>query len=376
MFDLEAPDDLVLVQDAILVPPPVDGRGRQQASGVLRPDGRMVENSISWSNSREPVNAAPAMPDTVETLSGCWMFGGTLYGHFGHFITESFARAWALDALRGQIDGVLFTPKQSSANLEPMLKALRPLMDSLGLDVPVRCITTPTRVERLHVPRQGVGMGDLTVGSAKFRDFVGAHAGAGIDPAGPERIYVSRSLLPAQRGGLIAESLLEGYLAQEGYQMFHPQKHPAAVQIAHYKAARDIITVDCSPLHMMAYVGNAAQRVAILTRRSMDFAPGFVRQLQTFTGMTAFEINTLERDWVQGGALRPGRGSFGEMDFPRTWRMLRDRGMISGDTPWPALTDSQRDADLQRIADLHGQAFNPLDENLERHARRTAKASA
>ena len=50
--------------------------------------------------------------------------------------------------------------------------------------------------------------------------------------------------------------------------------------------------------------------------------------------------------------------------------------MISGDTPWPALTDSQRDADLQRIADLHGQAFNPLDENLERHARRTAKASA
>ncbi|WP_373960473.1 hypothetical protein [Paracoccus sp. PAMC 22219] len=28
-------------------------------------------------------------------------------------------------------------------------------------------------------------MGDLTTGSAKFRDFVGTHAGAGIDPAGP-----------------------------------------------------------------------------------------------------------------------------------------------------------------------------------------------
>jgi len=374
MFALDAEDDLVLVRNAIVVPPPTEGRGRQQASGVLTPEGMMVENSISWSNSREAVNSAPDMPedDSLEALGGSWMFGGIIYGHFGHFIVETFARAWALSELRDQVEGVIFTPKQVSGNIDNMLKALRPLMDSLGLDLPVRCVLAPTVVENLHVPRQGVGMGDLTTGSRKFREFVNANAGAGIAADGPERIYISRSLLPPQRGGLVGESMLEAYLAEEGYEMFHPQKHPAAVQIAQYKAARDVITVDCSPLHMLAYVGNAAQRTAILTRRSMDFSPSFVRQLEAFKGITAFEVNTLVQDWVPGRAMRPGRGSFGEMDFPRTWKALRDRGMIKGDVPWPALTDEQREADLARINELHGTTFHPLTENLERQKQRTA----
>ncbi|PTE13093.1 glycosyltransferase 61 family protein [Pseudogemmobacter blasticus] len=370
MFMLEAKDDLVLVRDAMLVPPPAEGRGRQQASGVLTPDGQMVENSISWSNSQEAVNTAPDMPETHETLGGSWMFGGILYGHFGHFIVESFARAWALAELRGKIEGVLFTPKQIAGNFEHIVKALRPLMDAMGLDVPVRCIMAPTQVEELYVPRQGVGMGDLTIGSRKFRDFVATHTGAGIAPEGPERIYISRSLLPPQRGGLIAESLLEEYLAEEGYEMFHPQKHSAAAQIAHYKAARDIISVDCSPLHMVAYVGNASQRVGILTRRSMDLAPSFVRQMKEFKGIEAFEVNTLVQDWVQGRALRPGRGSFGEMDFPRTWEALRERGMISGTKPWPPLTEDERQADLERINAQHEAKFYPLDENLALQASR------
>lgn len=369
MLDFDKSDDLILAANAVIVPPTAEGRGRQQPSGVLKADGSFVENSISWSNSAEPVNSAPAMPDhDLAQLHGTWMFGGTLYGHFGHFITESFARAWALDELRGKIDGVLFTPKQLPGNFENMIKALRPLMDALGLDMPVRCLTVPTRVEQLYVPRQGVGMSDLITGSSKFRNFVTANAGKGIEPAGAERIYISRSLLPAQRGGLIGESLLEGYLTEEGYQIFHPQKHPAPVQIAAYKAARDVITVDCSPLHLLAYVGNSSQRTAILTRRNMDYSADFVRQLEKFKGMTAFEVNTLVRDWVPGRSLRPGRGSFGEMDFPKTWQALSERGMISGKTPWPALTDQQRDADLQRINELHGMTFHPLDENLERQA--------
>ncbi|WP_169308934.1 glycosyltransferase 61 family protein [Paracoccus gahaiensis] len=377
MFKLEAPDDLSLILDALLIPPPAEGRGRQQASGVLTAEGAMVENAISWSTSSEPVNATPAMPapDEITPLAGTWMFGGVLYGHFGHFITESFARAWALDEIRGKIEGILFTPKQTSGNLEGTLKALRPLMDILGLDVPVRCITTPTRVDQLYVPRQGVGMNDLTTGSRKFRDFVNARSGATVEPEGDPRIYISRSLLPPGRGGLIGESLLEQYLVDEGYHLFHPQKHSAAVQIARYKAARDIITVDCSPLHMLAYVGNSAQRVGILTRRSMDFAPSFIRQLEAFKGITAFEVNTLVRDWVPGRSLRPGRGSFGEMDFPRTWQILRERGMISSDTPWPALTDEQREADLTRLNTLHDLTFYPLDGNLALQEKKTvAKA--
>ena len=63
------------------------------------------------------------------------------------------------------------------------------------------------------------------------------------------------------------------------------------------------------------------------------------------------------------------------MDFPRTWEMLRARGMISGTKPWPALTDDQRQADLERINELHGAKFYPVDENLAMQASKKAPAN-
>ena len=74
-LSLEDPrDDLVLVENAIVVPPPAESRTRQQKSGVLTADGSFVENSISWGRSTDAVNAAPDMPDpdTIEDLPGTW----------------------------------------------------------------------------------------------------------------------------------------------------------------------------------------------------------------------------------------------------------------------------------------------------------------
>ena len=211
-------------------------------------------------------------------------------------------------------------------------------------------------------------MGDLVVGSDKFRAYMKAYAGRGIDAKGPERIYISRSRLPAHRGGLVGEALLEELLAAEGYAMYHPQTEEQADQIAQYKAARDIISVDCSPLHLVGFVGNSDQRVAVLTRRNMNTAKSMVDQLKAFNDTHAFEVNTLVRDWVPGDSRRAGRSSFGEIDFPRTYDILKAKGMITSDTRWPSLTDEQRAADLARIEEKHGVSFraiNDTDQPLE-----------
>lgn len=364
-LSLEDPrDDLVLVENAIVVPPPAESRTRQQKSGVLTADGSFVENSISWGRSTDAVNAAPDMPDpdTIEDLPGTWMYAGIAYGHFGHFIVESMSRVWAMDELRGKIDGLIFTPKVIKPTADRTVQVYEPMMRALGVDVPARNTIVPLRVERLYVPRQGFGMHDLIVGSERFRNYMKAEAGKGIDPKGAERIYISRTRLPANRGGLLGESVLEALLAAEGYAMYHPQKETQVDQIAQYKAARDIISVDCSPLHLVGYVGNADQRIAILTRRSMDIARSMVNQLRTFNDSDAFEVNALVRDWVPGKAHRAGRSSFGEIDFPRTYAALKAKGMIASETPWPALTDEQRTADLARIEELHGIKFNALED--------------
>ena len=364
MLDLNnESDDLVLIENAIVVPPTPKGMGKWQPSGVLDSKGDFVANSISWSSSTLPVNSEPKMPPTeaIHDMAGTHMFAGISYGHFGHFITESMTRIWALDQVRDKIDGLVFTPKnQMKDNLRPF-EVYRELIDNFGLaGVPIACPAEPVRVERLYVPKQGFGLGDLAGGSRKFVDFINRHAGIDVTPAGAERIYISRSQLPADRGGILGEAKLEEYLAAEGYAILHPQKEKKLAQLAQYKAARVVISVDCSPLHLIGYVGNADQTVAILRRRSLDFGDLFARQLTGFKGIRCLTVDALKNDWLPLNTNRPSRSSFGEIDFPETYRTLKEAGLIRGETPWTPLTLDERNRDLHRIEAMHEMAFKPF----------------
>lgn len=356
-------DDLVLLENAIVVPPGPEGTSKWRPSGVLDKEGNLVQNSISWSSSKHPVNSAPEIPDArdVTDLAGTHMFGGISYGHFGHFITESLARIWALDELRGKINGLIFTPKfQMRDNLGPF-KTYDELIKHLGLiDAQITCPTGPIRVEKLYVPKQGFGLGDLICGSSKFRNYINTYAGVDVTPEGADKIYISRSQLPPERGGILGESKLEEYLASEGYAIFHPQKETKLAQLAQYKAAKKIISVDCSPLHLVGYVGNSDQEIAILQRRSMSFGELFSRQLSEFKGITCYPVDALVNDWLPQNSNRPGRSSFGEVRLVEMYRMLKAAGMINSKTPWEELSGEQRNADLHRLEKTHKMRFKPF----------------
>jgi len=350
-----------LIQGAIVVPP-AKGLGNQsiQRSGVLRPDGGLVPESVTW-RGRSQVTVEPRMPapDAIQDLPGTWMFMGPLFGHFGHFLVESVCRLWALEPLRGKIDGVVYVPKFQNRP-EHVMATYRPFLEALGVDVPMRNLDEPTRVERLFVPPQGFGMFQMIEGSPEFRDFARAHCGQGIEPKGAARIYISRSALPAQRGSVLGETIIEEHLKAEGYEVFHPQKHSFADQIAAYKAATHVIGVDCSPLHLLALVGHRDQTVAIIARRDGDLDQIFARQINAFQGAETFAINHLRRNWIEAHGNRPSRTSWGEVDFPALGASLREAGLIEGGD-WPALTEEQVREHVERIGAAQGIAFRPYE---------------
>ena len=354
-------DDLVTLAGALVVPPLTEARLREQPSGVLDAAGARVANSISWTDSNRPVNATPAIPEGTEIadLPGHHLFGGIYYGHFGHFIVESLARIWALDRVEQPLDGIIFTPKAAGINPQAAVH-YKEMLAAFGVTVPVLIADRVTRVERLSVPRQGFGMYDLIGGSAAFRDYVNRHAGKNVPAQGAEKIYVSRSKLGPQRGSLLGEYKIEEYLAAEGYEIFHPQLASQNEQIARYKAARMIVGTDCSPLHLLGYVGDAGQKAAILTRRSMEIGAFLVRQLRLFKGMQAVEVNALVNDWMPQPGSRPSRSSWGEVDFPRMHAQLLAAGMIANPTPWPNLTPAERAAELSRLEKSHKTTFKPF----------------
>ena len=353
-------DRIALVEGGIVVPP-AKGLGNQsvQRSGVLRPDGTVVEQSITWRGANR-VTVTPDMPSEVADLPGTWAFMGPLFGHFGHFLVESIARIWALDHIKERLDGVVFVPKFQNRP-EHVMSVYRPFLEALGVRVEARNLEDPTRVERLWVPQQGFGMFQMIEGAPEFRDFIRAHAGVNIAPEGPDRIYISRSALPAVRGSILGEAELERRLQAEGYVPFHPQKHSHAAQIAAYKAATHVIAVDCSPLHLLALVGNAGQKVGVIARRQGRLDEIFARQIRAFQGAEAHAFDHLGTNWIEEHANRPSRTSWGEVDFAALGRSLTEAGLIRGGADWGPLDPALRDADLARIAAATGTTFRPYE---------------
>lgn len=360
-------EEIVTVANAVVTPPPFGAKNApSQLSGVFDADGHFVKASHTC-RPHGYFNGVPEHPAAadIETLSGTWMFGGTIFGHFGHFLMDTAARVWAYGALKGKIDGIVFTPKTNTGNVEHMVSVQTPLLRALGIDCPIHIIRQPTRIDTLHVPYQGIGIGEgWEIGTPAFRAYMNEHAGGSIPPKGPERVYLSRSALPRNRASFLAELILEEHLVKAGYEIVHPQQLSKEDQIALYRAAKYIISPDGSPMHLLAYIGNADQHVAVIARRSANTKSIFANQIEEFTGAKAITIDCLIHDWLPDDANRPGRTSWGEFDMPGIFRALMAAGFLPEDTaPWPTVPDEALKEELAKITEIEGKSYRRFEKN-------------
>ena len=349
-----------------LVVPPVES-AFVQAAGVLHADGRYCAEGALWRKWR-PLTTAPAAPTgDLQDLAGTWIWGGVLWQHFGHFLAESTGRLWAIPQVPGAA-GLLFVPKRPGVG-DQVAGFQRAFVDQMAPNMEIRVATAPVRVERLVVPGQGFGLGPIIRGTRVFRGAVHERFGAGIAAEGPGRLYVSRSALGTGRGGLIGESRLEEYLAAEGYEIFHPQKHPMEVQIARYKAARQVIGAEGSALHLFAMLARPHQQVAVILRRRSS-ASNFIEQhIKSFGGRAPHAVQALRRIWMPEGTTAKRMG-LGEIDFPQVEAELAAAGFVSGRAGWRDMTDAE-------VMALIGRRAQKMTPQLTRSRRqRRAAASA
>ncbi len=298
------------------------------ASGVLFADRSYCELSKAWIRAGkftpEPV-LAPDEP--IEPLPGRHLFAGHLRGHFGHFLVESTARLWALDALGDELDGIIYLPYRGA--VEPTRRIIRSRQDffhRLGVTVPIQTFATAVQPEVLYVPELGFGWLERYAGSPAYRRLMRERLGHGIAPEGGEKLYVSRSRLPSKRGGILGETVIEENLARQGYEIFHPEKHPLDVQIARYKAAHRIVALDGSALHLAAYFLREGGQVALILRRSKANAADYVLQYRSFCGVDPDIIDVIRKDWISGDARRVDFRSVGELDFTALFGRLQELG--------------------------------------------------
>jgi len=331
------------------------------ASGVLLRDKTWCEMSRAWIRARKTTPAPTLTPDEpVMTLPGRHLFAGHFRGHFGHFLVESTARLWALGHI-APVDSILYLPYRGQVGaIEKAIASYESFFQLLGIETPVRTYASALKVEQLYVPELGFGWLDRYAGSPAYRSFMQGRLSGAVSADGGEKLYISRAKLNAQRGGILGETVIETNLARLGYEIFHPERHPVAVQLARYKAARQIVALDGSALHLAAYVLQPGSKVAMILRRSKANAADYDLQFRSFCGVTPTVIDVIRRDWIAGDANRVDFRSIGEIDFQGLFRRLRDIGLVPADfrPDLPSATDIA--AMLDSYQDRRGEPFRTL----------------
>ena len=332
------------------------------ASGVLRADHSYCDLSQAWIRARRSTPAPTLAPgEPVQHLPGRYLFGGHFRGHFGHFLVESTARLWALDHIQGPLDGILYLPYRGQVGpIEQAMKGHAGFFQALGIDLPLKTFATTQQVDELILPELGFGWDQRYAGSPAYRRFMMSRLSAAAAPEGGDKLYISRSKLPAARGGVLGEDAIEANLSRLGYEIFHPERHPTHVQIARYRAAKSVIALDGSALHLAAFVLPREARVTMILRRSRANATDYIRQYKSFLGITPAVVDVIRHDWVGGDAGRADFRSIGELDLTRLFTTFKAMGLIP-QTFRPDLPDAgELRAMLQSFQDRRGEPFRVL----------------
>ncbi len=321
--------------NAVICPP-----DSENLCGVLRDDGSFCQFSRAYLGARRVSGQPKQMPEKVHHLPGRHLFAGWMRPHFGHFLLESTPRLWALDALSDSVESIVFTPFHRGGARKARDR-YKPFLDIITGGKPLQILARPTRVDELIVPDPGFGHGERVLGSPRYRSFFRDQVAKEIPPKGAERLYISRSELWGQRGGVFGETRVEALMKANGYTIFHPQNHSAVEQLAHYRAAREIVCLDGSALHMAAYALQPGARIGMILRRHARVLDGLVRQLEVFADATVYQLDALRNSWVDEKARRVDFRSVGELDFSRLQKLLQDAGFIEERANAENLTQSE-----------------------------------
>lgn len=284
-------------------------------------------------------------PEAPVPLAGRHLWGGTIFFHFGHFLAESLCRLWGAGA--SGAESILFTPKNLKGKRpEDLVGFQKRVLERLGITLPVRLVYEPLQVEDLILPGQGFGLGAMAPGTEEFRAFA-----RGMDPGGVvtgRKIYISRSALPKKTGSVLGEAAVEAMLSEQGFEIFHPQRHSIDDQLKTFREAAHLLGPDGSAFHLAGFIAQPHQTFTIIKRRSAREYLTFYDQL-IGAGAKAHVIDAIVADWVRPGKAKPDDMSWGEMDVARLSQGLMQLGLIDR----PLGTTIDWSDELDQIARVH-----------------------
>lgn len=207
--------------------------------GGWGPDGSPI-GAMRFRRGPLEAPAPPRPAGRVRRLAGRHAYGGLLFGQFGHFLTESLARAWYLRA-----HPELPVLWHLRAGRTALAAWQRDILAMLGLPEQPLGVTEPLEVEELVVPAPGFVL-RRTIHRAQA-EALGVHGGACA--AGSPPVWLSRSRLGEGPASFEGEERVEAVLRDAGWAVLHPETMPVAAQLSAICGAPVVAGIEGSALH-------------------------------------------------------------------------------------------------------------------------------
>ena len=192
-----------------------------------------------------------------------YIYGGVFNPHYGHFICTTLSRLWY------RIEPFCINAKvllHSQWNVEAMLSFpfVRTCFERIGLNQDnIITFNTRQRVKRLFIPQPAFQ--EQSVAHSKFRDlclYIGkpfvSHDDEHRGPA-----YLSKSKLIAGVGHFTNETVLEGTLKAEGFEIIYPEQLTFEEQVGLFSQKRVIAGAAGSAFHTSIFTPARSRMIAL-----------------------------------------------------------------------------------------------------------------
>lgn len=205
--------------------------------------------------------------DEVRVVDEPVIYGGLLFRHFGHALTESIHRLWPRFALRELHAAKVAFSLVNHAKVNPyMVEALN--FHGLSKHDVIR-IDEPIRFRQLWVGPQARQMAGPTL-FAGYRSMLDYELSRRLPPpSNDRRLYVSRSN-HHHTGSYYGESFIERLLVANGFEVVHPEDHSVTAMVGMLRASAIAVFAEGSAIHLLELCGSATPDVFVIGRRGLS----------------------------------------------------------------------------------------------------------
>jgi len=186
----------------------------------------------------------------IPQIKGKWMYGGILYDHFGHVLSESVQRLWCWRHIVNEVEGIIFLTS-GPREISGFGNYLSELFDLWNIDRnKIKIVREVTDVECLYLPKPGGSIGSPQEEWYETELQALTNPSQYKDSEFPEKIVFSRKNFLTS-GKIIGFLSIERLLEDEGYKIISPEDCSLTEQIKLIVNASNIVWEEGSNIHVL-----------------------------------------------------------------------------------------------------------------------------